>query len=202
MQDKPVSIQHNDDELLVASSNFESQKFVSVDTDTIRIKPTVGSLVFGAVFALMGLGLVAYWGAATFGILDSTGLTPLLFVGLIFVVVGLLIYRSSNKQVVINRVVGVAFINSWSPTGSLDKSAVTKHFQPNEIVGIQGASRLVERHKRKRNRTRTPTYVQYQVNLHTSDKKRHNIFVTLKPENAQDLGNKIAALFSVPLKNE
>ncbi len=194
--------QHNDDELFVGSSNFESLKFVSVDNDTIRIKPTIGSLAFGFLFALIGLGLVAYWGAATFGSLDDTDVTLLLIFGLIFVAVGLLIYRGSNKQVVINKEVGVAFTKSWSPAGSLDSSAVSKHIQPNEIVAIQGASRLVETHKRKGNRHRSNNYVQHQVNLCTSDKKRHNVFVTLKPENAEILVNKLATLFSVPLKND
>lgn len=193
---------HNDDELFVGSSNFESLKVVSVDNDTIRINPTIGSLAFGALFALIGLGLVAYWGGATFGILDDTGVTLLLIFGLLFVAVGVLIYRGSNKQVVINREVGVAFIKSWSPAGSLDSSAVSKHIKPNEIVAIQGASRLVESHKRKGNRNRSNSYVQHQVNLFTSDKKRHNVYVTLKPENAENLGSKLAALFSVPLKNE
>ena len=198
MKGKPVSTQTNNDELFVGSSNFESQKFVSVDDNTMRIKPTIGALALGALFVLIGLGLVGYWGAAKFGILDDVDATPLLFFGLIFVAVGLLIYRGSNDQIVINRDVGIAFIKSWSPTVTLDRNAVAKHIQPNEILAIQSTSRLVKSHTRKR----TTTYTQYQVNLYTSDEKRHNIYVTLKPENAENFGHKLAALFGVPLQNE
>ena len=193
--------QNNKDEPFVGSSNFESQKVVLVDNDTLRINPTIGSLGFGALFALIGLGLVGFWAAATFGSLDDSGGALMLIVGLAFVAVGLLIYRGSNKQVVINKEVGVAFIKSWSPAGSLDRSAVIKHLEPDEIVAIQSTSRVVESRNRKNRKTRKTAYTQHQVNILTSDEKRHNVFVTLKPENADNVANSLAALFNLPLRN-
>lgn len=80
---------------------------------------------------------------------------------------------------------------------SKNAKAVDKQIQPNEIVAIQSTSRVVETLNRKRKKT----FVQHQVNVYTSDEKRHNVFVTLKPEHAESFSNKLAELFGVPLHN-
>lgn len=196
MANKPAPDQNNNDDLIVGFSNFESQKFVLIDDNSLRVKPTIGSLAFCALFVFLGFVMIAFWGAGKSGALDDTDSGGLLLFGFIFAAVGLWMYRSGNQQIVANKDVGIAFIESWSPTISLDKEAVIKHFQPNEIMAFQSTSRIVKKETRKR----TATYTQYQVNVYTSDETRHNIFVTLKAESAALLGEKLAAIFKVPLR--
>lgn len=197
MEDNAVPTQSNDDGLFAGSSNYEIQKFVVDDSNSMRIKPTIASLAAGVTFTLMALGLIGYWGAAKFGFLNDTVDIPVLIGGLIFLALGLMFYRGNNEQIVIDKEAGLAFIRSWSPTVSLNTKAVSKQIKPDEIVAIQRTSRVVETLNRKRKKK----FVQHQVNVYTSDEKRHHVFVTLKPENAENFGNKLAEFFGVPLHN-
>lgn len=186
-----------DTALLVASSNFESRRVQAVDNDTLRIKPTVISLAFCLVFIVLGLGLAGLWAANTFTSFAGPGSIPLLFIGVLFLAAGLGIYHSNNEQLVINRDAGVAFVKSWHPSASLDKTSLFKHIQSQDIMAIQTISRVVK-HRSSKSKRRS-TYTEYQVNLCTLDAERHNVFITLKSEKAKDLGNKLAQMFGVPL---
>ncbi len=186
-----------DTAMLVASSNFESRKIQPVDNDTLRIKPTIISLAFSLVFIVLGLGLAGLWAARTFTSFDGPGSIPLLLIGVLFVAAGLATYHSSNEQLVINRDAGVAFLRSWHPSVSLEKTSLFRHIQSQDIIAIQTVSRVVK-HRSSKNRRRN-SYTEYQVNLCTSGAERHNVFITLKQEKAKELGNQLVQLFDVPL---
>lgn len=186
-----------DTALQVASSNFETRRIESVNNDTLRIKPTIGSLAFSLLFVFLGLVLGGLWAASTFTTFEGPGSFPLLLIGVLFLVAGLGIYRSSNEQVLVNRDVGVAFMRSWHPSISLETTSVYKHVEPQDITAIQTISRVVK-HRSNRNK-RQSTYTEYQVNLCTSDGTRHNAFITLEADKARTLGDQLAQMFSVPL---
>lgn len=102
-EDNAVPTENNDDGLFAGSSAYEIQQFVVVDSNTMRIKPTIASIAGGATFTLMALGLIGYWCAAKFGFIKSTVSTPVLVFALIFLAFGLAFYRGNNGQVVIDK---------------------------------------------------------------------------------------------------
>ena len=187
----------NDSALLVHSVNFESRRIQRESDETLLIKPSLASLAFSLLFVILGLILIAFYLASTFTTFGGPGSIPLMLLGLLFVAAGLASYHSTNQQLIINREVGVVFMQSWSPSVSLDTTSVKTHVKRQDIVSIQTISRVVK-HRSNRS-TRRATYTQYQVNLCTSDAKRHNLFVTLKPERAETLANDLTRLFNVPI---
>lgn len=181
--------------LVVASSNFESRSVHIINDETLRIKPTVASLAFSFVFVLLGLGLAVLWGLSTFTDFDGPGSVPLLLIGVLFAAAGLGSYYSSNEQLVINREAGVAFIRSWRPSASPDTSLMSKHIKVADISAIQTISRTVKHRSSKRRNS----YTEYQVNVCVGDEERHNVFITLKQEKAEELGRRLSTLFGVSL---
>lgn len=187
----------SDEALPVASYNFESRKIQIIDEDTLRITPSAMALAFCLMFVLPGVVLVGLWVSATFTTFDGPGSFPMLLLGVLFSAAGLGFYYSINEQAVVNRETGIAFIRSWHPAVSLDASHVFRHIQPQDISYIQTVSRMVK-HRSNRSRRRS-RYTEYQVNVCLTDDERHNLFSTLKAEKADETGQRIAAIFKVPL---
>lgn len=187
-----------DSALLVDSTNFESRKVLRDNKETLRIKPTFTSLAFSLLFLALGIIMIGFYLASTFTSFDGPGSVPLMLIGVLFAAAGLITYYSSNEQLVINSEVGVVFMQSWNPSVSLDLTSVKKHIEKQDIVAIQTISRVVKR--RSNRNTRSATYTEYQVNLCVSDSKRHNLFVTLKSEKADNLANDLVQIFNVPLR--
>lgn len=183
----------------VKSANFETRKAQRVNDDTVRIKPSTTSLAFSLVFIVLGLILVGLYLLSTFTAFDGPGSLPLVLLGLLFLATGLGSYYDGNEQLVINRENGVAFMQSWHPSASVETTSLKKHVQPQDIIAIQTISRLV---KSRTNRSRRlASYTEYQVNLCTSDSERHNVFVTRKLKKAEDVSNVLTQIFDVPLRS-
>lgn len=185
--------------LTLSSANFETRKVQHVSDDTLRIKPTIGSLVFSLLFVVVGLCLTGFWFASTFASFNGPGSIPLLLIGLVFSAAGLGLYYSGNEQLVINRETGVAYLQSWRPSVPLETTALTKHIEAKDITTIQRVSRVVKRRSNKSRRLNS--YTEHQINLCTSDGERHNVIQTLKPKKADELGTQLARIFGVPLVN-
>lgn len=187
-----------DTAMLVDSSHFESRKMQAIDNNTLLIKPTISALAFSLLFVLLGVGIAAVWTVSRITPFEGPDSIPLLLIGALFIVAGLGTYYSSNEQLLINHDNGAEFIRSWRPAIPNASTSAYKQLRPHEIAAIQTISRSV---KRRSNRSaRSNSYIQYQVNLCTTDHERHNAFITLKPESAEALANKLAKMFSVPLQ--
>lgn len=182
--------------LPVASANFETRRIQTFSDSTLLIKPTVLSLALCLVFIILGLVVAGLWAASAFTSFEGPGSIPLLFIGALFLAAGLGTYHSRNVQLKISGDTGVDFLRSWNPAASVDDMSSFKHIHTNNITAIQTISRDVKR-RSNRNR-RSSTYTEFQVNLCTSDATRCNVFVTLKPEKANDLAAKLAHTFDVP----
>ncbi|MFK7855460.1 MAG: hypothetical protein AB8B79_15160 [Granulosicoccus sp.] len=187
--------------LSVTASNFETLKFTQVDEHTIQIKPTIACLLFNLVFLSIGLGLVGVWAVSTFSAFDGSNSLFLLFIGALFAALGLFLYRTSNKQVIINRETGIAYVRSWLPSVPLNTQTMYKHILPSQVEAVQLVSREVQqssRSSRKNTRRTNSSYTQFQVNCCTDD-ERSNVLVTLKEEKARTLGSSMSQIFDVPL---
>lgn len=128
--------------------------------------------------------------------------------GIAFAAIGLGFYRSSNKQLIVNRETGVAFVQSWSPSVPLNTKSMFRHILPQKIGAIQLISRVMTRTStnrsrggHRRGRKTSKSYTEYQVNLYTSDDERHNAFITLKFEKAEKVGLLMAQILEVQLVN-
>ena len=185
--------------LTLSSANFETRKIQHVGDDTLRIKPTIGSMAFSLLFVVVGMGLIGLWFANTFTSFNCPGSIPLSLIGLVFCAAGLGLYYSGNEQLVINRETGVAYLQSWRPSVPLNTAALSKHIEAKDIFTIQYVSRVVKRRSNKSRRLNS--YTEYQINLCTSDGERHNVIQTLKLEKAEELGHQLARVFGVPLVN-
>lgn len=187
-----------DTALAVDPSHFESRKVQTTDDGSLLIKPTVAALAFSMLFVGLGLTIAALWSASTFTSFEGPDANPLLLIAALFLIAGLATYYSNNEQLLINRSAGAKFIRSWRPAASAEQASSYKLLPPEEIIAVQTVSRLV---KRRSNRSKRSRYTEYQVNLCTKDNERHNAFITLKAEKAQELGTQIAQLFDVPLRS-
>ena len=192
--------------LSVPSSNFESRKFKQINEQTLRIQPSIGSLLFSLLFFLIGAGLIGVWAASTFSSFEGSNSIFLLLVGITIAALGLGFYRSSNEQLIVNRETGAAFIRSWWPSVPLNTKSMFRHISPQQIDAVQLVSRVVTRtstnrsrsgHQRGRKTSRS--YTEFQVNLCTSDDERHNALVTLKFEKAEKVGALLAQILEVQL---
>ncbi|MFT4728934.1 MAG: hypothetical protein ACI9UN_003447 [Granulosicoccus sp.] len=184
--------------LAVDSSHFESRKIQTIDSRTLLIKPTIATLAFSLLFVFLGLAVAAVWAVSTMTSFEGPDSIPLLLIGVLFIVAGLGTFYSSNEQLLINNNTGAGFIRSWYPAVSSEKASTYKQLLAQDIVAIQTVSRPV---KRRSNRSkRSNSYTEYQVNLCTADDERHNAFITLKSEKADQLGSQLANLFNVPLR--
>ena len=187
-----------DTALPVETSHFESRKIQPADDGSLLIKPTIAALAYGLLFVLLGLAIGALWSISRFTSFEGPDSSPLLLIVALFLVAGLATYFSNNEQVLINHSDGVKFIRSWRPAVSAQESSHYKLVPAQDIVAIQTVSRFI---KRRSNRgKRNGSYTEYQVNLCTQDNLRHNVFITLKPESAEQLAQRIALLFNVPVR--
>ena len=181
--------------LVLPSANFETQTFQPVDDTTLRIRPSIASQAFSLLFAIVGMALFGLWIVSTFTDFEGSDSFLLLLIGAVFIAAGVVTYREGNTQLIINRDTGVAFVRSWWPSIPLDTRRLYRHIKTQDIIAVQTASRIVES---TRSRTgKVSRYTQIQVNLCTADGERHNVFVTLKPELAEDLAAHFARIFNV-----
>ena len=141
--------------------------------------------------------MVTLWIATALGVITGPGSFPMLLLGLLFTAAGIGLYYSINEQVILEKKSGIAFIQSWLPSGLSDSKNVFKRVVPEEMSAVQAVSRLV---KHRSNRSiRRSSYTEYQVNVCLVTGERHNLFITLKPERAEKFAECAALLYQVPL---
>lgn len=181
--------------LVLPSASFETQRFTLVDDVTLRVRPSIPSQAFSLLFTIAGIGLLGLWGVSAFTAFEGTNSFLLPLIGAVFMAVGVFTYRQDNTQLIINRDTGAAFVRSWWPSVPLDTRTLYLHIKPDDIVAIQTVSRTVE--SRPSRKGKVSRYTQIQVNLRTRDNQRHNAFVTLKAERANDLATHLARILNV-----
>lgn len=194
--------------LSLPSSNFESHKFKQINEQTLRIQPSIGSLLFSLVIFLIGAVLISVWAASAFSSLKGSNSIFLLLAGIAFAALGLGSYRSSNEQLIVNRETGAIFIRSWWPSVPLNTKSMFRHILPQDVNAIQLVSKVVTKTTTNRSRSghqsgrkTTKSYTEFQVNLCTSDDERHNAIVTLKFEKAEKVGVLLAQILKAQLVN-
>ena len=183
--------------LPVAGHNFESRKVHFINESMYCVKPSIFALAFCLLFALPGVLMVTLWIATALGVITGPGSFPMLLLGLLFTAAGIGLYYSINEQVILEKKSGIAFIQSWLPSGLSDSKNVFKRVVPEEMSAVQAVSRLV---KHRSNRSiRRSSYTEYQVNVCLVTGERRNLFITLKPERAEKFAECAALLYQVPL---
>lgn len=187
--------------LPLATANFETREIDQIDELTMRIKPSIGSLAFGLLLFILGIGLTVFWGAKY--------ITPsvshpmyLLAMGILFTVLGIILYRRSNEQVIINSEIGTAFIQNWLPSVPKNTESMSQHYLPKDTKAIQMVSKVVKYHSGgKTTPIKQKKYTEYQVNICTIEDERVNLFVTLNSAKAIRAGTSIAQILKVELVN-
>lgn len=170
-----------------------------MDDVTLRVRPSILSQAFSLLFTIAGFGLLGLWGVSAFTAFEGANSFLLLLIGGVFIAVGVFTYRQGNIQLIINRDTGAAFVRSWWPSVPLDTRTLFLHIRPQDIVAIQTVSRTVESSPSRKGKV--SRYTQIQVNLCTLNNQRHNAFVTLKAERADDLAIHLARIFNVERVN-
>ncbi len=184
--------------LEVASTSFESKRFVQLNEDSVCVKPTVFALGYSFLFLILGFALIALWLLRTLTSFDGPGSLPLALIGILFLFTGFVIFYNHDEHVLVEKGIGVHFKRSWRVNSLFDRSAYRMSFSPEDVEKVQLLSHVVK-HRSNRSKRRN-SYTEYQVNLITKGGDRRNLFITLKPARADEFAEQVSLLLEVPLK--
>lgn len=182
----------------VASTSFESKRFLKVNKNSVCVKPTFFALGYSFIFISLGFTLIALLFFRTFTSFDGPGSLPLALIGLLFLFTGFVIFYNHDEQVFVEKDKGVIFKRSWRFNNLFDKAGYQQSFGFEEIEKLQLLSHVVK-HRSNRSKRRN-SYVEYQVNLVSKSGDRRNLFLTLKPERAVAFAEEASSLLEVPLQ--
>lgn len=184
--------------LEVASTSFESKRYLQVSDNCICVKPTVFALGYSFIFIILGITLVALFLFRTFTSFDGPGSVPLALVGLLFLFTGFVIFYNHDEQVLIEKHKGVQFKRSWRFNNLFDRAVGQQSLSSEAVEKVQLLSHVVK-HRSNRSKRRN-SYVEYQVNLVADNGDRRNLFITLKPARAAEFAEQASSLLEVPLQ--
>lgn len=159
LTDDPVAVRTAWDPLKGGGANFKTRRLVAVDTSRLEFPATWGVRLFGAVFTIAGLAASA--GAA------AAGMWPFILFGLVFVAVGVALWRYGTTPVVFDRRQD-AFWRGRTAPNEVRNRAELKHYAP---LGDIHALQIVREYVSSKN----GSYSSYELNLVLEDGRRLNV---------------------------
>lgn len=150
-------------------SSFRTHKLVNENPNRISFKASIGSIVFGMVFMLIGIAVPAVFIGTNLktgnGLIQIANITPLAM-GLIFTTVGILVIYVFGKPVVFDKMAGYFWKGRKAPdrySGQTLNSAV----RLSDIYALQLIAEYV--------RGSEKSFYSYELNLVLKDGSRHNV---------------------------
>lgn len=151
-------------------TNFRTHNLVMIDFNRMEFKTSIGARLFYSVFLFVGLGIgmgftVAAANAGT-PFFDSELIIPILF-GLVFAVVGGVLFYTGAKPVVFDKRSGY-FWKCWkSPDKAFNLNAMEEYTKLSDIHALQLLSEYIRGDK--------SSYHSYELNLVLKDGNRVNV---------------------------
>ncbi|VAW25706.1 hypothetical protein MNBD_BACTEROID06-1726, partial [hydrothermal vent metagenome] len=130
----------------------------------MEYKPSIGSIVFGFIFLLVGLGVSGFFFS------NDVSLFLLLF-GFAFAAVGFFIIKSALNPIVFDKTVGFFWKGRKTPSMVADISELKVATKLDDIYGIQ----VIKEYIRSSNKGKDTSYYSYEINLILNSGERLNV---------------------------
>ncbi len=146
-------------------ASFKTHKLVEKSSQRVEYKASVGSILFGGLFALVGSGItIAFFvlGASFF----------LLLFGLVFEGVGVFVLKQALTPIVFDKSEGYFWKGRKSPHQVSDISEIKVAAKIDDIYGIQVIKEYV---RSTSDKGRDTSYYSYEINLILSSGERLNV---------------------------
>jgi hypothetical protein len=166
LTDDPLAVRTSWDPLARGGTNFKTRDLVAVGTDRVEFPATWGMRIFAAVFA--GLGLVVI--AVGIGVSEEAGVGTTLAIfgfGVVFTAIAIAVWRSGTAPIVFDRKEG-AFWRGRAPPAGAGPDAVRTDCAP--LTDIRALQIIEERLSAKGGSFRS-----YELNLVLCDARRVNV---------------------------
>jgi len=166
----PIALQTEWTAAKRGGANFRTHRLVSVASNRMEFRASLGAKLFYLVFLLAGLGIatgfsVAILSSGRFSLGPNT-IFPI-FVGLVFAVVGGCLFRLGTAPVVFDKRNGYFWRGRKSPDDVFDKRRLKHVAKLEEIHALQLISEYVHGNK--------TSYYSYELNLVLEDARRVNV---------------------------
>ncbi len=145
-------------------ANFKTHKLVEVSSQRMEYKASVGSIVFGFIFLLVGLGVSSIFFFEGFSIF-------LLLFGVAFAVVGVFILKSALNPIVFDKSEGFFWKGKKTPSMMADINELKVATKLDEIYGLQ----VIKEYVKSSNKGRDTSYYSYEINLILISGERLNV---------------------------
>ncbi len=146
-------------------ANFKTHKLVEISSQRIEYKASVGSIIFGSIFLLVGLGV------SSTSFLEGFSIFLFIF-GLAFAIVGVFILKSALNQIVFDKTEGFFWKGKKTPSMVADISELKVATKLDEIYGLQVIKEYV---KSRSDKGRDTSYYSYEINLILNSGERLNV---------------------------
>lgn len=163
-------------------ANFKTHNLQTVSPDKIIYKASIGAILFYLTFVLCGLAVLIF--ITPIGIANFTehGFEMLIpsGVGLIFTVVGFLIYQSGTKPIVFDKQKGFFWKGKTSPDQVLRKEKLKDWAKLDDVYALQILRESIgsggsTSYRSNRNRSMSSRNISYELNLVLKDASRVNV---------------------------
>ena len=142
-------------------TNIKTHKLVEIDSQRMEYKGTIGFVLFGLLFIVVGLGL------ASFVFIEGVSFWIIMF-GLLFSAPGAYILKIAFSPIVFDKTEGYFWKGKVSPRQASDISEIKTIVELEKIHGIQVIKEFIKDH----NKGRDTSYYSYEINLilHSGDR--------------------------------
>lgn len=168
--DDPLATQIRWTPIKSGGTNFRTHKYYSDGANQAGFKATLGAKLFSGVFMAVGVGVavVITWSQLQEGLpfLSKDVLFPVIF-GLIFLGVGLYMFRSYAKPIIFDKLNGYYWKGWKKPDRYKSDQSVEGSVKINDIHALQIVSEYIRGDDR--------SYYSYELNIVTKGGQRHNV---------------------------
>lgn len=177
-------------------ANFRTHRLVEINPSRMEFRPTVGSLIFGGFFAVIGACVFVFPLGSVMksrhlpSVLDV--IFPMLF-GLIFMTVGVLLIRWMITPVVIDKEEKAVWKGKKSPREVFNVSELKGYAEIKTIHALQLVAEYCRGNK--------SSYTSYELNLVLEDGRRLNLVDHGNRQKLIEDAQTLAGFLGVPLWN-
>ncbi len=166
MEGSQSNIENNIDwgPLKSGGANFKTHKLVEVASQRMEYKASVGSIILGFIFLLVGLGV------SSIVFFDGFSIFLLLF-GVAFATVGVFILKSALNPIVFDKTEGYFWKGKKTPSMVSDINELKVATKLDDIYGIQ----VIKEYIKSSSKGKDTSYYSYEINLILNSGERLNV---------------------------
>jgi len=146
-------------------ANFKTHKLKEINSQRLEYKPTIGSILFGAVFLILGVGLSSIY------FLEEGVSFWLVMLGLAFAIAGFFILKYVFIPVVFDKTEGYFWKGKKTPSMVAYISELKVATKLDEIYGIQ----VIKEYIKSSSKGKDTSYYSYEINLILNSGERLNV---------------------------